>query len=235
MPRLAQAAAVLLLLAGCASQPVPVPPPATPHSAGLGMALKVRVSGLASYRADGAFFVRRCAADAGAACTERLVASNYGKDGRLYLLNAEPGEYRAVAAAFRSGAPGDRSLYFAYFPAAMREAATVRVDPGQLAYAGSYRLAASIGLCPGQAEPAQLQYAEMLEPGTPKCGFFKTLLHQLATGDYLFIGGTAYPVGTQTFHYRGASFEKSTEPAEAREFRNAARRDLGGAGWVIGE
>jgi len=235
MPRLAQAAAVLLLLAGCASQPVPVPPPATPHSAGLGMALKVRVSGLASYRADGAFFVRRCAADAGAACTERLVASNYGKDGRLYLLNAEPGEYRAVAAAFRSGAPGDRSLYFAYLPAAMREAATVRVDPGQFAYAGSYRLAASIGLCPGQAEPAQLQYAEMLEPGTPKCGFFKTLLHKLATDDHLFIGGTAYPVGIQTFHYRGDVFERRAEPAAAREFRKAARSDLAGGGWLVGD
>jgi hypothetical protein len=235
MSRLAPVALVVMLLAGCASQSVPVPQPETAQSAGVGMELKVRVSGLATYRADGAFFVRSCTTDTRATCKERLTNSNYGKDGRLYLLNAEPGEYRAVAAAFRSGTPGDQSLYFAYFPSAMADASKVQVRPGQFVYAGSYRLSAFLGLCPDKAEPAQLKYAEMLEPGTPKCGFFKTLMHKLATGDYLFIGGTAYPVGTQTFHYRGASFEKSAEPTDASNFRNAARRDLSGAGWSIGD
>lgn len=232
MPRLAQIALVAMLLAGCAGQSVPVPRPETAQSAGVGMELKVRLYGLATYRADGAFFVRSCP-DASAACEERPIVSNYGKDGRLYLLNVEPGEYRAVAAAFRSGAPGDQSLYFAYFPSAMTDASKVQVRPGQFAYAGSYLLSAAPGLCPDKAEPSQLKYAEMIEPGTPKCGFFKTLLHKMATGDYLFIGGTAYPVGTQTFHYRGTTFERRAEPANASKFRNAARSDLTGAGWVI--
>ena len=235
MPRRAPLALVLMLLAGCASQSVPVPRPESAQSAGLGLELKIRVSGLASYRADGAFFVRSCPADAGSACEERLTGSNYGKDGRLYLLNAEPGEYRAVAALFRSGAPGDHNLYFAYFPAAMAEAATVQVRPGQIAYAGSYRLSASPGLCPEQAEPAQLKYAEMLEPGTPKCGLLKILRHQLVTGEYQLIGGTAYPVGSQTFHYRGTAFERRAGPSDAEQFRNAASGDLSGAGWAIGD
>ncbi len=228
-------AVVLMLLAGCAAQSVPVPRPQSTQSAAVGMALKVRISALATYRADGAYFVRSCATGAGEACEERLTGSNYGKDGRLYLLNAEPGEYRAVAAVFRSGMPGDRSLYFVYFPRAMADASKVQVRPGQFVHAGSYLLSAFPGLCPGKAEPAQLKYAEMIEPGTPKCGFFKTLLHKLATDDHLFIGGTAYPVGIQTFHYRGDVFERRAEPAAAREFRKAARSDLAGGGWLVGD
>lgn len=220
---------VLLLLGGCASRPE-VPTPASAQSAGVGLELTVRLHGLVSYRADAVFFERSCE-DGQAECTQPLIDSSYGKDGRVYLLNAAPGDYRAVAAMFQTGMPGDSSLYFVYFPRALAEATRVRVNAGELAFAGSHHLSAVLGLCPDSAEPEQLRYAEAIEPGTPKCGLLKMLLHRIASGDYIFIGGTAYPTGSQTYHYRGSSFQSQNGAAEASLFRESARSDLSSAGW----
>ena len=220
----------LLLLHGCASQPLPAPQ--TAQGTALGMQMKVRLYGVTSYRVDALYFLRDCS-DADRACDAALITSSYATEGRVYLLNAEPGSYRAVAAMFRSGLAGDPSLYFVYFPQALVEATRVSLQPGRFAYAGSYLLDASRGVCPETADTDQLRYAEMLEAGTPKCGFWKPLLHTLATGDYIFLAGTAYPVGTQTFHHRGSDFQRFGDPAAAAAFGEAARSDLGAAGWSL--
>lgn len=219
-----------LVMTACASLDQ-VPPPASEQSSALGMFVEVRVSGLATYRADVVYFIKRCAADA--LCDDRLVASNYAKDGRVYLLNAEPGEYLAVLAAFTSGMPGDNSLYFAYFPAALSNSSATTVHTGGLAYAGRYRVFASLGLCPDNAEPGQLKYAQMIEPDSPKCGFWQPLAHKLGKADLIFIGGKAYSVGKQTFHYRATSYEVTRDGNEAAAFLARAQADLAGAGWLI--
>lgn len=220
----------LLIVAACAEVPT-VPPPGGEQSAALGIVVEVRVSGLATYRADAAYFVKRCPANE--ACDERLILSSYGKDGRIYLLNAEPGEYGAVAVAFESGMPGDKSLYFAYFPDALTKASVTPIKGKGLAYAGHYKLAASLGLCPDNAEPGQLKVAQMIEPDSPKCGFWQPLVHKLSKGDFVFIGGKAYAVGKQAFHYRGTHFEATNNATDAAEFFEQARADLSEAGWVI--
>lgn len=221
----------LLVLAGCAARPV-VPSPVDEHASVLGMYLEVRVSGLATYRADVIYFVRRCQANE--TCDDRLIPSSYGKDGRVYLLNAEPGEYLAVATAFESGMLGDRSIYFAYFPDALANASAVTLKRGGQVFAGGYKLFASMGLCPDNAEPGQLKYAQVIEPDTPKCGFWKPLAHKLSKGDFIFIGGKAYSVGQQTFHYRGTTYEASPDHGDAAAFFTQAQGDLGGAGWRLG-
>lgn len=221
-----------LFLTGCVSVSPQVPPPFEPDSAGLVMSLKVRVSGVATYRADIVYFVKSCP-DSNERCDDSLLTSNYSKDGRIYLLNAEPGEYRAVAAAFESGLFGDNSLYFTYFPSSLVNDSATQVHPRHLAFAGSYLVAASLGVCPENAESDQLKYAELIEPGTPKCGFFKTLMHRLGSGDYIFIGGKAYPVGKQTFHYRGLGYEKSQTSEGVSDILESARDDLAGAGWEV--
>lgn len=221
---------LLLLLAACAATPLRPPTPQQADSAGLLLGLKVRVSGIATYRADTVYFVRQCDA-AAPDCDGRLLASNFASDGRVYLLNAAPGNYQPVVAAFGSGMPGDNSLYFTYFPAALTTTGSVRVRPGQLAYAGSYVLTASSGVCPDSAEPAQLAFAEKIEPGTPKCGLFKTLLHKIATGDFIFIAGTAYPIGTQTFHYHGTGFQPDPAAGDVTGIARQVQQDLAGSGW----
>lgn len=217
-----------LFLTGCAGVALSIPSPFDQGSAGLVINLKVRVSGIATYRADVVYFVKDCP-NSSESC-DRLFSSNYAKDGRVYLLNAEPGEYRAVATAFESGMFGDSSLYFAYFPSQLSIDSATRVHPRHLADAGSYLLAASLGVCPESAEPDQLRYAALIEPGTPKCGFFNTLMHKLGSADYIFIGGKAYSVGKQTFHYRATAYEKQATDSPY-DFLEAARRDLAGTGW----
>lgn len=219
-----------LFIAGCASAPPQIPIPQNPDSAGIGIHLRVRVSGLATYRADIVYFVKNCLEPV-ERCDDRLLASNFAKDGRIYLLNAEPGKYRAVAAAFESGVLGDNSLYFTYFPGSLTNETVVDVWPGRLANAGSYLVSASYGLCPDNAEARQLQDAEIIERGTPKCGLFRSLLGKLGSGNYVFIGGKAYAAGTQTYHYRGTGFEKQQTPLGSPGFLEAARSDLAGSAW----
>lgn len=217
---------MLLFVAGCASLP-PASPPASENSSALGMFVEVRVSGLATYRADTVYFIKRCPASG--PCDDRLIPSNYAKDGRVYLLNAEPGEYRAVLAAFESGVPGDRSIYFAYFPESLVARSATAIESKGLVYAGRYKLFASLGLCPDNAEPGQLKYAQVIEPDSPKCGFWQPLAYKLSKADFIFIGGKAYSVGKQTFHYRGTTYEATRD--DASEFSARAQVDLSGAGW----
>lgn len=221
---------VLLLLASCATAPS-VPPPVNPQSSALGLYVEVRVSGIATYRADALYFVKRCVANE--PCEDHLISSNFAKDGRVYLLNAEPGEYLAVAAAFESGMLGDSSIYFAYFPASLVDASATAIKTTGLTYAGHYKLFASMGLCADSAEPGQLKYAQMIEPDTPKCGFWQPLAHKLSKGDFIFIGGKAYSVGKQTFHYRGTTYEATQNAGDVGEFFERAQADLAVAGWKV--
>lgn len=216
-------------LAGCASL-APVPPEGE-QSAGVGIYVEVQVSGFVTYRADTIYFVKRCLARNG--CDEKLIASNYSKEGRVYWLNAEPGEYLAVAAAFESGMVGDISLYFAYFPEALSVASTVEIRPGHFSYAGSYKVQASHGLCPDNAESGQLKYAQRVDPDSPKCGFLQPLLHKLSKADLVYIGGKAYSVGAQTYHYRGTGYEVLAGRNEQAAFVTRARQDLSGSGWRL--
>lgn len=219
-----------LSLVGCASTVSPIPPPKDSDSAGLVIDLKVRVSGLATYRADVVYFVKSCS-DVPSRCDDHLITSNYAKEGRVYLLNVPPGEYHAVAAAFESGVFGDTSLYFAYFPSSLVNESSLQVVPRRLVYGGIYLVSASLGVCPESAESSQLKYAEMIEPGTPKCGFFRTLMHKLGSSDYMFVGGKAYSVGKQTYHYHGTTYEKQkVQGGELGSF-GAVLNDLVGTGW----
>lgn len=217
-------------LTGCASMAPQIPPPHDSDSAGLFIDIKVRVSGLLTYRADIVYFVKNCL-EKSEQCDNRLIASNYAKEGRIYLLNATPGEYRAVAAAFDAGIPGDDNLYFTYFPNSLINSASIQAAPNSLAFAGSYLVSASYGVCPDSAEAIQLKYAELIEPGTPKCGLFKMTMHKLASGDFIFVGGKAYSVGKQTYHYRGTAYEKQDALGGQTDYFESASNDLIGTGW----
>jgi hypothetical protein len=219
-----------LLITGCASITPLIPTPIDSESAGLVIDLKVRVLGLATYRVDSVYFVKSCS-DSDKTCNGYLITSNYAKEGRVYLLNAEPGEYRAVAVAFESGVFGDNSLYLTYLPSSLTNESAVQVLPRRLANAGSYLVSATSGVCPDSAESSQLKHAEMIEPGTPKCGIFKTLMHKLGGGDYLIVGGKAYLVGKQTYHYRGTTYEKQQDSKGMSSLLESAAADLVGTGW----
>lgn len=66
---------------------------------------------------------------------------------------------------------------------------------------------------------------------TPKCGFWQPLAHKLTKADLVFVGGKAYAVGSQTYHYRGTTYEEAHGNEDASEFLEQAQQDLAGAGW----
>lgn len=218
-----------LVTAGCATLPA-VPKMEGQASAAVGIAVKV-IGPLKfpTYNADVVYFTKVCADRK--QCDTTVYSSNYARDGRVYWLNAPPGNYAAIAASFSVlNAP---DVYIVYFPQKLIDLAQVHPEAGKLVYAGDYVLGSSIGVCPGDADDVQLSYAEQFEPGSPKCGLFKSTMGKLAKSQVVFVGAHAYPIGGYKYHYRGAIHEANRDPAHEKNFLMSAREDLADGGWQI--
>jgi hypothetical protein len=93
--------------------------------------------------------------------------SNYQDDERVYLLNAEPGEY--VAAAIRSveditGVPGHEEVHrFTFLSEDVIEMTRVTVRPGGIVFMGEFVVDRKGGT--DSLDPAQQHYRELLVPG----------------------------------------------------------------------
>jgi hypothetical protein len=211
----------VLLVTGCAS--MPVPRMEDPQASAIGIQVETQAPvGIFSNKPDRIFFVR--IDGEGNIEQNQVVPSNFAKDGRIYLLNAKPGEYAAVA-AFRSQAgspfapapqPGvsvsvsvGKTGYTTYFSKELIEATKVDAGRGEVAFMGSYVVKQSVGL--KDAEAIQNHYAELLAPGSSKSGF-----GHLLSGDY---------------HYRGAVNEVKRDNDAKTEFLRKAKGDLAEGGW----
>jgi hypothetical protein len=210
-----------LLATGCAS--VPVPRMEDPQTSAIGIQVETQApAGIFSHKPDRIFFVR--IDGEGNIEQNQVIPSNFAKDGRIYLLNAKPGKYAAVA-AFRSQAglplapasqPGvsvsvtvGKTGYTTYFSKELIEATKVDVGRGEVAFMGSYVVKQSVGLT--DAEPIQNHYAELIAPGSSKSGF-----GHLLSGDY---------------HYRGAISEAKRDRDTRTEFLRKSKDDLAEGGW----
>ena len=85
------------------------------------------------------FFVR-IENGTGAYTAPAIITSNHeGKDGRVYLLNAEPGDYAVIGYRTRGGnplLPADKQWIFIEKPLIDQTIVTVR--PGEIAFVGEY-------------------------------------------------------------------------------------------------
>jgi len=211
----------VLLVTSCAS--MPVPRMEDPQTSAIGIQVETQAPvGIFSNKPDRIFFVR--IDGEGGIKQNQAIPSNFAKDGRIYLLNAKPGKYAAVA-AFRSQAgspfspapqPGvsvsvsvGKTGYTTYFSKELIEATRVDVGRGEVAFMGSYVVKQSVGL--KNAEPIQNHYAELLAPGSSKSGF-----GHLLSGDY---------------HYRGAVNEARRDNDAKTEFLRKSKDDLAEGGW----
>jgi hypothetical protein len=88
----------------------------------------------------------------------QVIESNFARKGRLYLLNALPGKYVAIASARWD----QYGTYLTLFSKELIEATRVEVVPGKLVFMGSYFVREPYGM--GSADPIQNHYAELLEP-----------------------------------------------------------------------
>lgn len=233
------------LLAGCASPPPRVPAPLGTDAAAITIRVHLRLPLQAwldsqDVAATTVYFVKTCRPP-GPPCDEKLIPSNHESEGRVYLLNAEPGEYRPVAAAYQTavyyGVGTAHVVNIAYLPDALVREAGVQVQAGRLADAGHHRVQAVAEVCAGTADPGQLRYAELMEPGVRKCGVVGPLVDKMRhplrglTSPFV-IGNKAYQPATGANHFRGFSHE--TLPGVSRtQILEEARKALGDAGWHL--
>lgn len=218
-----------IILVGCATVQ-PVPQLTRPESSGLGIAIKLRAPiTWFSKEPDVIYFAKVDEEqDLLQPQKHQIIQSNYAKDGRVYLLNAPPGTYVAVA-AFLSQAPvlpaappgpgvsvsfsivTGRRGYTTYFPKDVVEQTRIKVGERDFAFMGSYVVDQSVGL--GEADPVQTHYSNIIAPGAGRGG----LLGQMFSGDY---------------HYRGTNYEVKNDDQTRNEFFGKAREDLAEGGWA---
>jgi len=191
---------VLLIgsLLGCAS----IPSAEDPDSSAIGIRFETHVP-IFGHLPSIVFFVRT--ENDGDIAQTQVIASNFARKGRLYLLNAPPGKYAAVA-SFRS----DRYAgYLTVFSKELIDSTRVEAVPGKLVFMGSYSLSESVRM--GSAEPIQKHYAELLAPGTSG-----SVIKQFLVG----------------YHpYRGTMQKGRRDEAAQTEFLTESREDFAGSGW----
>lgn len=221
---------------------VEVPKVDAAYASGIGIEVKT-IGGLSWWsdtpkEVGTVYFAKTCETKAETAeCDNNLYPSNYAKEGRLYFLNVPPGDYEAVAASTVVGSGNDQSSCFTYFPVEMTRQSRVSISKGKLSYAGTYVLTMSRGICPNEADEAQVFYAEKIEPGTAKCGLVKEIIGKISDkirkGDFFVMLGQVYTTGGYTYHYRGSIKEAIHDQAHEDDFLAKAKADLSSGGWLL--
>jgi hypothetical protein len=188
---------------------------------GIDIALKAP-AGIFRAKPDQVFFAKIDGEDG--LLQQKIIRSNYSKDGRAYLLNAKPGTYVAVA-TFISGAgvppapqsPGfsisvtmGRSGYTTYFSKELVEHTKVTIGESDFAFMGSYVVDESLGLA--GADGVQIHYQNVIAPGA-------------ATGIFLMSM-------IRDYHYRGTMLERKSDEQAHNDFFRNAKDDLAGSAWA---
>lgn len=128
------------LLAGCAS----LPPPEPINSNSSMIAITVKTTTWFAVLPDRVYFVRLDGAPtSGLMPGEGVIQSNYAKGRYVYLLNAEPGRYRAVACRRVERVIPTR-VYDTYFNYDIVEMTEVTVIPGSVNFIGEYTVKESV-------------------------------------------------------------------------------------------
>lgn len=213
---------IAITVGGCAT-PQPIPDLSQPQSSGLGIDVTLRAPvGIFSNSPTQIYFAKTDGE--GGILQQSIIRSNYVKDGRAYLLNAQPGTYVAVAAFFSRGpvpaaplSPGvsvsvgmGRTSYTTYFSKELIEQTRVVLGANDFVFMGSYVVGQSVGLA--GADAVQTHYQNVIAPDATTGG----LLH-LMGGDY---------------HYRGTLIDRKSDEHTRNEFVRNAKEDLAGSGWT---
>jgi hypothetical protein len=160
------------------------PKPASPDAALLGVRISIETDfGLAKTSTEEVYFAR--VDEGGGLSRDALIPSNYTRDGYVFLINAEPGTYAAVAAASRSSTGTSfqngvatatpRTLdEMTYLPEIAVSHTVIRVEPGTAAFMGDYVLERSPSF--DAADEMQLHYYRLLQPDQADGGLVGLLL-----------------------------------------------------------
>jgi hypothetical protein len=97
---------------------------------------------------------------------DSVISSNFSDDKQVYLLNARPGSYVAVAAELRSSAPGEYDIFLSKETIASTE---VEVIPGRITFMGDFLIDLKTKM--SKSDEAQAHYFRLLEPGSARKGW----------------------------------------------------------------
>ena len=199
---------IAIILSGCAT-PRQIPDLLQPQSSGLAIQVTLKAPvGIFSNSPSQIYFAK--IDGEGGMLQQSIIRSNYVKNDRAYLLNAQPGTYAAVAAFFLRAVGTGRTRYTTYFSKELTEQTKVTIGTNDFVFIGNYVVDQSVGLA--GADAVQLHYQNVISPGATTGGF----LH-LMGGDY---------------HYRGTLIERKYDDQTRNEFVRNAKEDLAGSGWA---
>ncbi len=203
---------VIAALSACAIQ-LPAPTPQDGASAGIGVLVKTRAPiKLFSNKVDSVKFVRLEGNDRSQYISTQPIASNYNKDGYIYLLNAPPGRYAAVAASdIQSHAEGNQR-FSTYFSRDLVKATEVTVEPGRIVFMGEFIVDTSTSF--EDADDVQSHYLRLISPGVEgRSTFWGSMM-----GDN---------------HYTGTLHEVNQDEEARDRFLATTRENLGEVGWLV--
>jgi len=144
-----------LLLAACASNQPRAP--RSPRSAAVAISVRTMRSAEATWGRPRRIHFARLEGNTHALRAPALLESNHVRGVLVFLLDAEPGRYVAVAATLRE----EGRDVTVYFPQEMIRATEVEVGPGALGFMGSHELEQTTFR---GGDDAQDHYAALLEP-----------------------------------------------------------------------
>jgi hypothetical protein len=172
---------------GKAKMPLPDP---DPECGSIGLAIHTRQGAIRQHVAVQTVFFVRLDGDGDLFSATSVVPSNYSLKGHLYLLNARPGRYAAVA-SIHSGVVGFRGVYSFYHSQEVIQRTQVDVHAGRLSFLGHLLLNPTGKM--KKADPAQSHYYHLIQPEAAGKGAFRLAmgkiypnlghLHQLDDGE----------------------------------------------------
>jgi hypothetical protein len=215
---------ILIAILNACSTPQPIPNLLQPQSSGLGIEMTLRTPLRIFSNSPSEVYFAKIDGEGGV-LQESVVHSNFTKNERAYLLNAQPGTYVAVAAyCFRAPNPFQvpplssgaasrskgKTSFTTYFSKELIDKTRVTIGTNDFAFMGSYVVDQSIGFT--GADTVQIHYQKVIAPGA------------LTGGLYYMMGGD--------FHYLGTLNEGKNDEHARNEFIRNAREDLAGSGWA---
>ena len=197
-------ALALLALVGCTTG---LPTRSGPERGGIGISVQVRPpNGLAIFnRASQRVYFVRVDGEKGLFAQDQFILSNYSAEGWVYLLDAPPGRYAAVASVSSKQGRDDVIV----FSKQLIEATVVTVSPGAMAFMGEYLVDTSYSV--EHADTAQRHYLKVIRPSA-------------------IIGFTA-TLPTNVMFYRGSALEAKRDQATEMRFLSTAAGHLQGSEW----
>ncbi|MCB1307815.1 MAG: hypothetical protein KDK30_06535 [Leptospiraceae bacterium] len=218
------------LSAGCKSGPPVMPAAENSTLLAIQLELAPPLSLFGNKEPEKVFFVR--VLDDNLMSRHGMIESTWARDNRVYLLNAEPGVYIAVAGQYSittegqttsttSGnvtvsttTGGGTNYYTTFFPEEVVQNTRIVVEPNKVTFMGKYVLGMEQGY--DSMDEMQKHYVEQMFPGA-----IQAAANRSAAMGFL----TAQP------HYRGVVKSQILPADGMAQFTSLARGDFGETPW----